>query len=118
LARAKLLNIAAVNRFFDIIEAEFEKLNYNTNRIFNVDETGLSVVQSKIPKAVALKRKKTDLGNDLSRKGILCYSYCLHQFCCNICPSDDDFPQEKPQQLPGQGSSSVNILHVSTSLAG
>jgi hypothetical protein len=45
-------------RFFDITEAEFEKHNYNPNRIFNVDETGLSVVESKIPEVARLKGKR------------------------------------------------------------
>jgi hypothetical protein len=58
MAREKGFSRAAANGFFDIIEAEFEKHIYNPNRILNVDESGLSVVQNKIPKVVALKGKR------------------------------------------------------------
>jgi hypothetical protein len=60
MARATGFNRAAINGFFDIIEAEFVKHNYTPNRIFNVDETRLSVVHSKIPKVVALKGKRLE----------------------------------------------------------
>ncbi|KAJ4426296.1 hypothetical protein ANN_27109 [Periplaneta americana] len=58
LSRTKGFNKASVGAFFDILEAEFAKYNFEPSRVFNVDETGLSVVQSKIPKVVALKGKR------------------------------------------------------------
>ncbi|KAJ4445693.1 hypothetical protein ANN_12378 [Periplaneta americana] len=58
LSRTKGFNKASVGAFFDILEAEFAKHNFEPSRVFNVDETGLSVVQSKIPKVVALKGKR------------------------------------------------------------
>ncbi|KAJ4432731.1 hypothetical protein ANN_21369 [Periplaneta americana] len=58
LSRTKGFNKASVGAFFDILEAEFAKHNFESSRVFNVDETGLSVVQSKIPKVVALKGKR------------------------------------------------------------
>jgi hypothetical protein len=58
MARTQGFNRAAVKGFFGILETEFEKYNYTANRIFNVDETGLSAVQSKIPKVISLKGKR------------------------------------------------------------
>jgi hypothetical protein len=58
MARAEGFNRAAVSGFSDIHKAEFEKHNYNPNIIFTVDETGLPVVQRKIPKVVALNGKR------------------------------------------------------------
>lgn len=50
-------NKDAVHSFFDILESEFEKHAYPADRIFNVDETGISVVQSKVPHVIGLKGK-------------------------------------------------------------
>lgn len=36
------------SKFFDLIDVVFKKYTYSTNRVFNADETGLPVVQSKI----------------------------------------------------------------------
>nr|CAD7460512.1 unnamed protein product [Timema tahoe] len=41
--------------FFDLLESEYEKNRYEADRIWDVDETGLSVVQSKLPQAIGLK---------------------------------------------------------------
>ncbi|XP_063216887.1 uncharacterized protein LOC134527855 isoform X1 [Bacillus rossius redtenbacheri] len=57
-SRAKGFNKEEVSAFFDLLEKQFEKHNYSADRIFNVDETGLSVVQSKIPHVVGLRGKR------------------------------------------------------------
>ena len=43
---------------FDQLDAKYEKHQYPPKRIFNVDETGLSVVQSKHLHIVGMKEKK------------------------------------------------------------
>ncbi|GBP82415.1 hypothetical protein EVAR_99106_1 [Eumeta japonica] len=56
-ARVQGFNRAAVNEFFDILEAEYSKtLPCRSN--FNVDETGLTIVQSKIPAVIGKRLMK------------------------------------------------------------
>lgn len=57
-ARARGFNKEEVDKFFDLVDDVFKKHNYPANRVFNVDETGLSVVQSKVPHVVGLKGKR------------------------------------------------------------
>lgn len=57
-ARVKAFTPENVQIFFDIYEAELEKIKFLPHRLFNVDETGITVVQHKHAKVLALKGKK------------------------------------------------------------
>ncbi|KAJ4440331.1 hypothetical protein ANN_08470 [Periplaneta americana] len=57
-SRANGFNREAINKFFDMLEAEYDKHSYPADRVYNVDETGLTVVQSKIPHVIGLKGKR------------------------------------------------------------
>ncbi|KAJ8941970.1 hypothetical protein NQ314_010190 [Rhamnusium bicolor] len=46
------------SRFYDNLEKEYNSHNFSPHRIFNVDETGLSIVQSKIPQVIGRKSKR------------------------------------------------------------
>lgn len=58
LARAIGFNKESVMTFFDLLETEYAKHRYPPDRIFNVDESGLSVVQTKLPHVIGMKGKK------------------------------------------------------------
>lgn len=58
LARAIGFNKVSVMNFFDLLEMEYAKNHYLPNRIYNVDESGLSIVQSKLPHVIGMKGKK------------------------------------------------------------
>ena len=47
-----------VKTFFNLLKPEMQKINYNPNKIFNVDETGISTVQYKVRKILTLKGKR------------------------------------------------------------
>ena len=57
-ARSLGFNRKNVDEFFDILENVITKYNIQANNIWNVDETGLTVVQSKIPHVIGRKGKK------------------------------------------------------------
>lgn len=57
-ARALGFNKESVGKFFDALEELYEQHSFPPDRIYNVDESGLSVVQSKVPYVVGLKGKR------------------------------------------------------------
>ncbi|XP_050340939.1 uncharacterized protein LOC126767492 [Bactrocera neohumeralis] len=56
--RIKGFNVENVSKFYNLLEQEFEKHKFSATRIWNVDETGVSIVQSKQPKILAAKGKR------------------------------------------------------------
>lgn len=52
-ASVKGFNKEAVFKFFDLLDEEFDKHHYPADHVFNVDETGLSIVQSKMSSVIA-----------------------------------------------------------------
>ncbi|XP_063218965.1 uncharacterized protein LOC134529129 [Bacillus rossius redtenbacheri] len=57
-ARALGFNKENVAAFFDLLADTFNKHSFPADRVYNVDETGLSIVQSRIPKVIGMKGKK------------------------------------------------------------
>lgn len=58
LARAMGFNRVSVGSFFDLLTAEYDKHKFTPDRIWNVDETGVSTVPNKKSKVLALRGKK------------------------------------------------------------
>lgn len=61
LSRARIIgfNETNVKKFYSILKPELEKIKYNPSRTFNVDETGITVVQSKNIQVIAAKGKSS-----------------------------------------------------------
>lgn len=57
-ARVKGFSPENVKRFFEIYEPELLKINSRPHRLYNVDETGVTIVQHKVAKVITLKGKK------------------------------------------------------------
>jgi hypothetical protein len=82
-ARAEGFAPENVLRFFGIYEPLLEKIQFSPHRLYNSDETGLSVVQHKVCCVVSLKGKRQMTALSSAEKGshvkvdILC-----HHFLC------------------------------------
>nr|CAH7767142.1 unnamed protein product [Callosobruchus chinensis] len=57
-ARVKSFTPEKVSGFFDLYEPEYNKIQNPSQRVFNVDETGITIVQHKHSKVISLKGKK------------------------------------------------------------
>ena len=57
-ARAQGFNSVVVGKFFDLLEELQNKLHFSPDRIFNVDETGITTVPNRPSKVIASRGKK------------------------------------------------------------
>ena len=57
-ARVKGFTKENVQKFFDILEPALAKIKNNPSRVYNVDETGVTQVQSKHSRVISLKGKR------------------------------------------------------------
>ncbi|XP_026316403.1 CENP-B homolog protein 2-like [Hyposmocoma kahamanoa] len=60
LSKARVQGFTAENvkTFFELLKPELQKINFNPNKIFNVDETGITTVQHKVRKILTMKGKR------------------------------------------------------------
>lgn len=108
-ARAKGFTKENVKTFFNLLEKELEQNKFPPNRIYNVDETGVSVVQSKIPKVIGAKGKKQIGALTSAERGSL-ISLCLCMSAVgDFVPPLLIFPRKKMNILLMKGAPAGSI---------
>lgn len=114
-ARAKGFNKESVGRFFDLLMHEFENHMFPSDRVYNVDESGLSVVQSKIPHVIGRKGKRQIGSMTSAERGSLVTGIFCMSASGTFIPPFLIFPRKKfsPQLMKGAPVGSVGICHPS-----
>lgn len=115
LARAIGFNKAQVERFYKNLKEVYNKYNFLPNKIYNMDETGISTVQKKKPKVVSVKGKKTvgkivSAGRGTTTTAVMCMSVTGH-----FVPPGFIFPRKRSRPELLDGGPLQSILMVSDS---
>ena len=114
-ARIKGFTPENVSKFFDILEPALEKIKYNPAKVYNVDESGISNVQSKQTRVITLKGKKQVGSVTAAERG----SLVTVVFCMNAAggfvPPLFVFPRKnmKAELLDGAPPGSIAACHPS-----
>ena len=80
-----------VEKFFSILKPEMKKIQHNPTKIFNVDETGLTVVQHKNRKVIAVKGKRQVHRLSSAERG----SLVTVVTCMSVCSTHVSVPAQK-----------------------
>lgn len=114
-SRANGFNKDVVDGFFDILETEYGTKKYGPDRIFNVDETGLSIVQSKVAKVVGLKGKRQVGASSSAERGSLVTVVCCMSAGGTFVPPMIIFPRKNMSDLIMKGAppGSIGRAHPS-----
>jgi hypothetical protein len=114
-ARAQGFNREAVGSFFDILKSLQEKHNFPPSRIFNVDETGITTVQSRPSKIIAARgRKQVGPLTSAERGELTTVVICMSASGIFV-PPMLIFPRVrmKPQFADGTPPGSLSVCHKS-----
>lgn len=114
-ARAVGFNHENVSKFFDLLASAFEKHTYTPDRVFNVDESGLAVVQSKIAKVVGLRGKRQIGSLTSAERGALITIVVCMNASGNFVPPLVIFPRKymSPQLTKGAPPGTIFDVHPS-----
>jgi hypothetical protein len=84
-----------VDNFFSILEPEMVNIKFFPNRIFNLDETGITIVQHKSIKVVCVKGKRQVASlSSAERDALVMVVTCMSAFG-QFVPPFADLPQEE-----------------------
>ncbi|XP_072384664.1 uncharacterized protein [Diabrotica undecimpunctata] len=114
-ARVKSFTPENVSKFFDLYEPEYLKLTNPAQRIFNVDETGLTIVQHKHSKVIFMKGKKQVSSLTSAERGKLITAITCMNAAEVFVPPLLIFPRKnrKTELMLGAPTGAVAECHVS-----
>ncbi|KAJ8959025.1 hypothetical protein NQ318_022279 [Aromia moschata] len=97
LARAIGFNKIQVCRFYQNLAELNQRYNFRPNRIYNMDETGMSTVPKKTPKVVSVRGKKV-VGKLVSaERGITVTAICCMSATGHFIPPAFIYPRKRPK---------------------
>ncbi|XP_066970273.1 uncharacterized protein [Macrobrachium rosenbergii] len=97
-AQARCFNQANTNKFFDILSSVQAQNSFPPHRIFNVDETGITTVQTKPTRILALRGKKQVGTLSSAERGVLATAVCCMSAGGQFVPPFFIFPRVRMKQ--------------------
>ena len=115
MSRVKSFSEENVNNFFNVLEPELQKINFNPNRIYNCDETGISIVQHRNTKVIALKGKRSVASLTSAERGCLITVVVCMNAAGHYVPPLIVFPRKNMQAelMDGTPPGSIHACHIS-----
>lgn len=98
LGRMMGFNKIQVSRFFENLQSLYEKRQYTPDRIYNMDETGLSTVPNKLPKVLTTKGKKLVGKVSSAERGQLVTAVCCMSAVGVYVPPALIFPRKRMKE--------------------
>lgn len=114
-ARARAFNRITVGKFFGVLDSMLKKFRYPPHRIWNVDETGFTNVQTKSTKVLALKGRRQVGTISSAERGFLCTAVICMSAGGSFIPPLIIFPRArmKPELQDGAPPGSIFKCHES-----
>lgn len=115
MARVKGFTRENVDYFYDLLEKEMNANNFEPGNIYNVDETGISVVPAKMPKVLGLKGKKQIGALTSAERGSLITCILCMSAAGMFIPPMFIFPRKRdnPLLMKGAPPGSIHANHPS-----
>ena len=103
IARAQGFNKVSVGKFFELLKTVMDEKHFPPHRIFNVDETGITTVQTKSNKVLARRGKKQVGTITSAERGVLSTAVICMSAGGNFIPPMLVFPRQrmKPELKDG-----------------
>ncbi|XP_072379870.1 uncharacterized protein [Diabrotica undecimpunctata] len=114
-SRARGFNKENVTSFFNVLEKEYDKRFYPPECIFNVDDTGLTVVQNKIAQVVGRKGKRQIASLTSAERGSLITILISMSAAVQFIPPMMIFPNKNINQQLMKGAPPGSIMAVHSS---
>lgn len=114
-ARAEGFSREQVMAFFDLLETTYTKHKFSPDMIWNVDETGISVVQSKVPQVIGLKGKRQVGALTAAERGSLVTVICCMSAGGSFIPPMLIFPRKNMTEalMRGAPPGAIGVAHPS-----
>lgn len=109
-ARAQGFNKPNVEKFFNLLKSVLERHNFPAHRIFNVDETGITTVQTKSSKVLAQKGRRQVGSITSAERGQLSTAVICMSAGGSYVPPMLIFPRQRMKQELTDGAPSGTIF--------
>lgn len=115
IARLKGFNKESVTIFFNLLEKEMDDFKYLASNIYNVDETGISVLPNKMPQILSPKGKKQIAVVTSAERGSTITCIICMNAAGSFVPPMMIFPRKRdhPLLMNGAPAGSIHACHPS-----